>query len=309
MGYKVDNAVILAAGTSSRFAPLSYELPKALIPVRGEILIERQIRQLREAGIWEIVVVVGYKKEYFAYLKDKYSVILIENTEYDVRNNHSSIYAAKEYIKNTYICSADNYFERNPFELEVEGSYYSALYAPLDTSEWCMQTDGNGNICAVTVGGRASFYMYGHVFWDEIFSKRFLKILEEEYFRPETREKLWETIFIEHIRELPMKIRPYTADAIFEFDSLEELREFDPHYREVSGSKILQSICESLGCTEQDIIRIRPLKGNRNRAEGFSFCVWGKEYSYQYLEKEIKLVSPLRRQNERENGAAGTKEG
>ena len=37
---KVDNAIIMAAGTSSRFAPLSFERPKALIEVRGEILIE-----------------------------------------------------------------------------------------------------------------------------------------------------------------------------------------------------------------------------------------------------------------------------
>ncbi len=49
MAYRVDNAVIMAAGTASRFAPLSYERPKALIEVRGEILIERQIRQLQEA--------------------------------------------------------------------------------------------------------------------------------------------------------------------------------------------------------------------------------------------------------------------
>ena len=37
---KVDNAIILAAGTSSRFAPLSYEIPKGLLEVRGEILIK-----------------------------------------------------------------------------------------------------------------------------------------------------------------------------------------------------------------------------------------------------------------------------
>ena len=61
--YPVDNAVILAAGTSSRFAPLSYEKPKGLITVRGEVLIERQIRQLKEAGIQEILIVVGYQKE------------------------------------------------------------------------------------------------------------------------------------------------------------------------------------------------------------------------------------------------------
>ena len=51
MSYIVDNAVIMAAGVSSRFAPLSYEKPKALVEVNGEILIERQIHQLKEAGI------------------------------------------------------------------------------------------------------------------------------------------------------------------------------------------------------------------------------------------------------------------
>lgn len=73
----VDNAVILAAGTSSRFAPLSYERPKALITVRGEVLIERQIRQLREVGVREIYIVVGYKAEMFTYLEEKFGVHLM----------------------------------------------------------------------------------------------------------------------------------------------------------------------------------------------------------------------------------------
>ena len=82
MSYRVENAVIMAAGLSSRFAPISYEKPKALICVRGEILIERQIRQLQEAGIKEIIVVVGYKKEQFQYLEKKLGVKVIENKEY-----------------------------------------------------------------------------------------------------------------------------------------------------------------------------------------------------------------------------------
>lgn len=44
--YKVDNAIILAAGASTRFIPLSLEQPKAMFEVRGERLIERQINQL-----------------------------------------------------------------------------------------------------------------------------------------------------------------------------------------------------------------------------------------------------------------------
>ena len=104
MKHKVDNAIIMAAGTSSRFAPLSYEKPKALVEVRGEVLLERQICQLKEAGIDDIIIVVGYKKEQFEYLTTKYGVRLIENKEYLTRNNNSSIYAVKDYIGNSYIC-------------------------------------------------------------------------------------------------------------------------------------------------------------------------------------------------------------
>ena len=42
--YKVKNAIILAAGFASRCAPLSYEKPKGLFIVKGEVLIERQIK-------------------------------------------------------------------------------------------------------------------------------------------------------------------------------------------------------------------------------------------------------------------------
>ena len=113
--YAVDNAVILAAGLSSRFAPISYERPKGLLKVRGEVLIERQIEQLHEAGIFDIVVVVGYKKESFYYLEDKYGVKVIVNCAYAERNNNSSIMLVREMLGNTYICSSDNYFEKNPF--------------------------------------------------------------------------------------------------------------------------------------------------------------------------------------------------
>ena len=76
MAYRVDNAILLAAGFSSRFVPLSFERPKPLLPVKGEPLLERQIRQLREAGVGRIVVVTGYLAEQFAPLARRYDVTL-----------------------------------------------------------------------------------------------------------------------------------------------------------------------------------------------------------------------------------------
>ena len=101
---KVNNAVILAAGNSTRFAPLSYEMPKGLIEVRGEVLIERQIRQLKTAGIEDISIVTGYMHENYEYLAHKYDVRTILNPEYKQKNNISSIWAAREIFKNTYVC-------------------------------------------------------------------------------------------------------------------------------------------------------------------------------------------------------------
>ena len=117
--YAVENAVILAAGLSSRFAPISYERPKGLLKVRGEVLIERQIEQLQAAGIHDIVIVVGYKKESFFYLEDRYGVKIVVNRAYAERNNNSSLMLVKEILGNTYICSSDNYFEENPIEAHV----------------------------------------------------------------------------------------------------------------------------------------------------------------------------------------------
>ncbi|RFT30320.1 MarR family transcriptional regulator, partial [Bifidobacteriaceae bacterium VN003] len=91
--YKVRNAIIMAAGFSSRFSPISYEIPKGLIKVRGEVLIERQIKQLNEAGINDITIVVGYKQEQFFYLEDAFNVKIVPNSEYSTRNNNSSIMA------------------------------------------------------------------------------------------------------------------------------------------------------------------------------------------------------------------------
>ena len=45
-------------------------------------MIERQIRQLHEAGITNITLIVGYLKEKFEYLIDKYNVKLFYNLEY-----------------------------------------------------------------------------------------------------------------------------------------------------------------------------------------------------------------------------------
>ena len=58
-----SRAIILAAGFGMRMVPINTEMPKGLLEVKGECLIERIIKQLHEVGIKEIYVVVGFMKE------------------------------------------------------------------------------------------------------------------------------------------------------------------------------------------------------------------------------------------------------
>lgn len=286
---KVDNAVIMAAGTSSRFAPLSFERHKALTEVRGEILIEREIRQLKEAGIDKIYLVTGYKAEQFEYLVDKFGVKLIHNTDYLTRNNNGSIWMARNVIRNTYICSADNYFTENPFAAEVDGAYYSAVYSDGPTNEWCM-TERDGFIDSVVVGGKNAWYMLGHVFWDEAFSSRFLSILSKEYDKPETVGKLWEDIYIDHIAELPLRMRKYPEGMIYEFDTLDELRLFDPSYFMDTRSAILKRLARELQVTESEMKDIRSYKDHNAAAAGFTFSIGEKEYKYVYESQRLEEI-------------------
>ena len=289
--YKVDNAVIMAAGMSSRFAPLSYEKPKALISVRGEVLLERQIHQIQEAGISQIILVTGYQKEQFSYLKEQCGVVLVDNPDYLSRNNNSSIFAARHHLGNSYICSTDNYFGRNPFECEVAESYYAAVYADGKTNEWCMEEDESGYIRSVQIGGENAWYMLGHAFWSKDFSETFLGILEREYELPKTHDLLWESIFSAHLSKLPMKIRKYQNEDIYEFDSLDELREFDPAYKVKSGSAILAEVAGRLGCKEGELTSLVPAKNDAGKVVGFCFSTPQVAYQYDYESGKMEVIA------------------
>ncbi len=279
--YRVDNAVIMAAGLSSRFVPISYERPKGLLRVRGEVLVERQIKQLLKRGITDITVVVGYKKEYFFYLAAKYGVHLVVNDLYAQRNNSWTLWLVRDQLKNTYVCSSDDYFEKNPFERYVYRAYYAASYVSGPTNEWCMESGAGGRITKVTIGGRDSWVMLGHAYFDRAFSERFVDLLGREIDRPETEGKLWESIFAEHLDELDMRIRQYPEGEIHEFDSLDELEDFDPHFIENVDSEVFDNISATLGCGRDEVHDFYPIKQGLTNMS-FHFSVGDDEYVYRH---------------------------
>lgn len=227
--YRVDNAIIMAAGYSARCMPLSNVMPKGLFRVKGEILIEREIEQLLAAGIKEIIVVTGFMQEKFAYLQEKYGVVLVYNEDYDKYNNMSSLYAAKAYMKNSYILCSDNYYEENVFHQYVYTSCYSCVYSEEYCDEFCVTSvDSEGYIEEIHRGGAKAWYTIGDAFFNVQFSEKFCYFMVKEWDDLQTRNMLMDDFHIKHIKDLRLKKVERPGRSILEFDTLEEIKEHDP---------------------------------------------------------------------------------
>lgn len=93
---KPRKAVIVAAGLSSRLYPLTAETPKALLPIGDETLLARSIRLLRDTGISEIAVVVGFRADSIREAVDTATAV-IPNPFFRHCNNMGSLMFARDF--------------------------------------------------------------------------------------------------------------------------------------------------------------------------------------------------------------------
>lgn len=277
------NAIILAAGKSNRFAPFTYERPKGLFRVKGEILIERQIEQLCSAGITDIYVVVGYMKEKFFYLEQKYGVKLIINNQFGNKGNIYSLYMVGKYLNNTFVCCADHYFINNPFKDNNEDncSYRAVSYQSGKFMEFGVKCSDADVITELSVGGENSLAMIGHAYMNEGFSIRFRELMEKEINDFGIAAMFWEEFYAKHIKELTFYKKEYEKNQVMEFDNIDDLRKFDSEFLINVDSDIISNICTTLNCKPNDISDISIIKAGLTNVS-FAFYCHGKKYVYRH---------------------------
>lgn len=59
----MSKAVVMAGGLGTRLRPLTYAIPKPLVPVGKRPILEILLRQLRKFGFPDVFIAVGYKSE------------------------------------------------------------------------------------------------------------------------------------------------------------------------------------------------------------------------------------------------------
>ena len=230
--HKVTNAIILAAGKSKRFKPISDYCPKGLSIVKGEVLVERQIKQLQAIGITDITLVVGYKKEMFFYLADKYDVKIVINEQYDTQDNVSSLRLVLDQLDNTYSCSVDNYYPENLFNTYEYRGYYSTVYVENNSDEWVVRTDENGLINDVNIGAPRGHIMLGFVYFDREFSENFRRVILDVEGIDEYNHHVWEYLYMKHLDTLKLEIKEFDKNSILEFDTIGDAINFDKDFLE-----------------------------------------------------------------------------
>ncbi|MDO4774934.1 MAG: NTP transferase domain-containing protein [Aerococcaceae bacterium] len=223
----------MAAGMGKRMRPLTLETPKPLLKVNGVRMIDSIINGLHTNGIEDIYIVVGYMKEQFSSLpKDYVGVKLIENPYYDIANNISSLYVAREYIEDSIIIDGDQLISNaeilNPsFEL----SGYNVLWSDDETSEWLLQVkDGVIKQCSRT-GGRKGWKLFSISRWSSEDGKKLRKHLEIEFEEKQNYEIYWDDVALFcYPEQYRLGIREMKTGDVVEIDELVELIAYDRGY-------------------------------------------------------------------------------
>ena len=265
-------AIILAAGFGMRMVPINTEIPKGLLEVRGEVLIERMIRHLHEVGITDIQVVVGFMKERYEYLIDEFQVKLVVNSEYQVKNNLHSLSKVKSSLDNTYIIPCDIWAAENPFSDFEPYSWY--MVSDETSVESYVRVNRKRELVTVDEEDEGN-EMVGLCYLAGQEAKIVQEKLQEFSKKPSYDHEFWECTLQEKNKWIiPSKV--VNAKQLIEINTYEQLRELDGNSANLQIDAI--SIIQECFAVEVDEIKnITALKkGMTNRS--FLFECRNKKY-------------------------------
>ena len=279
----IKACIILAAGNKEEF-----DMPASFLELDGLRVIDRQIQILKDNGIEKIVIVTGYKKEYYdVFAKNYQNVVCVHNENYKWTGSMSSLSIAKEYINEDFILlENDLVFESNAIERILKSKHRDSI---LITNE-----SGSGDEAFVEIRDGFIYKMSKDI-------HQFNKIDGEMIGISKISKKLYELM----CDEFSTNLNPYMN---YEYTMLDVARNYDVGYEKfidlVWGeiddvdqyNKIIKSILPrirrkeitdkvdkvkeiltvGLNIKNENIEKVAPIGGMTNK--NYSAKVNGKEY-------------------------------
>lgn len=227
-------AIILAAGMGSRLRPITDEMPKPLVKVKGCPMIETLIDGLKSASVGRIFVVTGYRKADFSYLEEKYKEVeLIFNEEYADKNNISSLKAVGDVLGSAdcYICEADLYIrDKSIFHIPVNRSGYFGKRVGGKSEDWVFDVD-KGWIMGIHKYGEDAYNMVGLSYFTKEDAVKIRRAIEKAYLEEGHGNLFWDEVVDRNIQNMDLRIYPISGAELCEIDTVQELAELDESYR------------------------------------------------------------------------------
>jgi len=125
-------AIIVAAGHDKRLGSLNENLPKCMLDIKGKTIIERQIENLKDCGIDDIIIVKGYKQEIINIPNVKYYI----NSDFENSGILSSLFFAEEELNCDFIfLYSDIIFDKKILERLLKDNTDISLAVDLDWKE------------------------------------------------------------------------------------------------------------------------------------------------------------------------------
>ena len=227
-------AVILAAGLGTRLRPITDEVPKCMVQVNGQYIIDRQIENLLQNNITQsdIYIIGGYLENVlYQHLKNKYPHInFISNPRYNETNNMYSLFLAEPFVrgKEFLLMNADVFYDSHIIKglLEGEGCKIACDRSQYLDESMKITLDSEGKInhiskkieesehYAVSIDVYRISPKASQILFDEI----------EDTILNRKDENSWTEIALDSIFNRT-DFKPYViADKWFEIDNLEDLK-------------------------------------------------------------------------------------
>lgn len=216
------NAIILAAGKGTRLRPLTNDCPKCMIPVCGIPIVEQQIRFLHEVGIYDIILVSGYKANKLHRLKQKYGVNILHNNKYNIYNNIYSLYLAQDFFSNSYILEGDIYMHRNCLQKEIQTSTYFSRVVDDFKDEWQLIPDKDKFLKKIIIGSGKGNIMSGISYWTDSDANLIKKEISQIIKNKDSKDLFWDNAVLNIYTKLNIHIQ--TVKDIYEIDTVQDLK-------------------------------------------------------------------------------------